>query len=155
MDVNLDFITEEDILTDYRGTDKKVVIPEGIEGIDDGVFYKRADIESVVIPEGVVSIGNSAFFKCTSLTEINIPESVKAVLHITYHSCTAKTNGNENALDFLELCKTKNIPFYMTAVKDSSIYETSNTLLQNGALPIYNMSNEMSFSSLLIKYNVG
>ena len=86
---------------------------------------------------------------------IHIPESVKAVLHITYHSCTAKTNGNENALNFLELCKKQNIPFYITSVKDSSIYETSNTLLQNGALPIYNMSDEMSFSSLLIKYNVG
>ena len=81
MDVNLDFITEDDILTDYRGTDKKVVIPEGIEGIDDGVFYKRADIESVVIPEGVVSIGNSAFFKCNtfrpySMVTICIPKQI-------------------------------------------------------------------------------
>ena len=88
MDVNLDFITEDDILTDYRGSDKKVVIPEGIEGIDDGVFYKRADIESVVIPEGVVSIGNSAFFKCTSLTEINIPESVAIIESSAFYGCT-------------------------------------------------------------------
>ena len=86
---------------------------------------------------------------------INIPENVKAVLHVTYHSCTARTLGNENALDFLELCKTKNIPFYMTAIKNSSVYETSNILFQSGALPIYDMSNEMSFCTLLIKYNVG
>lgn len=86
---------------------------------------------------------------------INIPENVKAVLHVTYHSCTIKTDGNENALDFLKLCKTKNIPFYITAVKDSSVYETSNILFQSGAIPIYNMSNEMSFCKLLIKYNDG
>ena len=86
---------------------------------------------------------------------INIPENVKAVLHVTYHSCTIKTDGNENALDFLKICQTKSIPFYMTAVKDSSVYETSNILFQSGAIPIYNMSNEMSFCKLLIKYNDG
>ena len=108
---------------------------------------------------GKLSLKNDVLIICPYpsmlYSAINIPESVKAVLHITYHSCTAKTLGNENALDFLALCKAKNIPFYMTAVKDSSLYETSNILLQNGAIPLYDMSNEMSFCTLLLKHNNG
>ena len=124
-----------------------------------GTFTK---ISSDRLPEikppvfnGKLSLKNDVLMICPYpsmlYSAINIPESVKAVLHITYHSCTAKTLGNENALDFLALCKAKNIPFYMTAVKDSSLYETSNILLQNGAVPLYDMSNEMSFCTLLLE----
>ena len=84
---------------------------------------------------------------------IKIPESVKAVLHVTYHSCTAKTNGAENAIDFLELCKSKNIDFYITAVRDGSVYETSDMLIKNGAVPIYNVSDETALARLILYYN--
>ena len=84
-----------------------------------GTFTK---ISSDRLPEikppvfnGKLSLKNDVLMICPYpsmlYSAINIPESVKAVLHITYHSCTAKTLGNENALDFLALCKTKNIPF--------------------------------------------
>lgn len=84
---------------------------------------------------------------------ISIPKSVKAVLHIPYHSATAKTDGNENALSFLNHCQNHHIDFYIPSVKNSSVYETGNLLIQNGAVPIYNMSNETAFAKLLLLYN--
>ena len=127
--------------------------------VHDGIFTK---ISNTPVPEiappvfnGKLSLKNDVLmihpYPSMLYSAINIPESVKAVLQVTYHSCTAKTIGNENALDFLKICQTKNIPFYMTAVKDSSVYETSNILFQSGAIPIYNMSNEMSFCKLLLE----
>ena len=84
---------------------------------------------------------------------IKIPDSVKAVFHVTYHSCTAKTNGVENALDFLRECRSKNIDFYITAVRDGSVYETSDMLIKNGAVPIYNASDETALARLILYYN--
>ena len=131
--------------------------------VTDGTFTKisSADVPEIAPPvfNGKLSLKNDVLmihpYPSMLYSAINIPESVKAVLHVTYHSCTAKSNGNENALKFLQLCKNKNIPFYMTAVKDSSVYETSNILFQSGAIPIYDMSDEMSFCTLLLKYNNG
>ncbi len=129
----------------------------------DGIFTKISNIPLTEIAppvlNGKLSLKHDVLmihpYPSMLYSAINIPESVKAVLHVTYHSCTIKTDGNENALDFLKICKKKNISFYMTAVKDSSVYETSNILFQSGAIPIYNMSNEMSFCKLLIKHNDG
>ena len=131
--------------------------------VTDGIFTKISNIPLPEIAppvfENKLSLNNDVLmihpYPSMLYSAITIPESVKAVLHVTYHSCTIQTDGNENALGFLKLCKTKNIPFYITAVKDSSVYETSNILFQSGAIPIYNMSNEMSFCKLLIKHNDG
>ena len=124
----------------------------------DGIFTKiSSDVPEIAPPvfNRNLSLKNDVLmihpYPSMLYSAITIPESVKAVLQVTYHSCTAKTIGNENALDFLKICQTKNIPFYMTAVKDSSVYETSNILFQSGAIPIYNMSNEMSFCKLLLE----
>ncbi len=84
---------------------------------------------------------------------IALPDTVKAVLHITYHSCTVKTDGTENALYFLKKCQNKGIDFYFTAVKGSSVYETSHALLQNGAVPLWNLSDEAALAKLLLYYN--
>ena len=128
----------------------------------DGIFTK---ISSVAVPEiqppvfeNKLSLKNDVLmihpYPSMLYSAITIPESVKAVLQVTYHSCTAKTDGFENALDFLKICQQKNIPFYITAVKESSVYETSNILFQSGAIPIYNMSDEMSFCTLLLESGV-
>lgn len=84
---------------------------------------------------------------------VEIPESVKAVLLISYHSSTAKTEGKESALTLLKKCREKSVDLYITAVKSDSLYETSSILIKNGAIPIYNTSDEMSLALLLLKYN--
>ncbi|MGN0469812.1 MAG: asparaginase domain-containing protein [Acutalibacteraceae bacterium] len=88
-------------------------------------------------------------------SSIGLNENTAAVLHITYHSSTAKTDGENSALEFLEKCKKANIDFYCASFKSqkSALYETSNILIKNGAIPLYNISNESAYAKLLLCCN--
>ncbi|MDD6490092.1 MAG: asparaginase domain-containing protein [Clostridia bacterium] len=88
-------------------------------------------------------------------SSINLNGNIGAVLHITYHSSTAKTDGENSALAFLEKCKKADIDFYCASFKDknSALYETSNILIKNDAIPLYNISNESAYAKLLLCYN--
>ncbi|GAB6392021.1 MAG: leucine-rich repeat protein [Treponematales bacterium] len=89
-----DFVIENGIITDYRGQDKDIVIPEKInfqkvtgigthkgKGGDKidfvGAFQKKL-LDSVVIPNGITSIGDQAFF-LNELTSVVIPNSVTSI----------------------------------------------------------------------------
>ena len=88
-------------------------------------------------------------------SSIKLDSNIGAVLHITYHSSTAKTDGENSALKFLEKCKKMNIDFYCASFKgkSSALYETSNILIENGAIPLYDISNESAYAKLLLCYN--
>ena len=58
------FITLNSVLVAYSGDDSKVIIPEGITAIADGVFESHREITSVQIPQTVTSIGSQAFCRC-------------------------------------------------------------------------------------------
>ena len=47
-----------------------LVIPEGIEKINDYLFYGLDEIKSVTIPESVTEIGHYAFYECNSISKI-------------------------------------------------------------------------------------
>lgn len=84
----------------------------------------------------------------------NIPigENTGAVLHMTYHSGTV----SEKALTLLEKCKAKGIPMYLCSLKSEAknIYETSDILLKNGAIPLYDISKESAYAKLLLAVNM-
>lgn len=75
IDTHDDFIIADGVLTDYQGTEKEIVIPEGVTEISDNVFWGK-DIVSVQIPDTVKKIGFGAFLYCDNLKEITIPSSV-------------------------------------------------------------------------------
>lgn len=54
-----------------------VALPEGIERIEDGAFYK-CPIHNIQLPQSLLSIGNSAFAK-TKIQELFIPENVESI----------------------------------------------------------------------------
>lgn len=82
---------------------------------------------------------------------IKIPENAGAVLHITYHSGTV----SKKALCLLEKCRERGIPMFLCSLKSSnnSVYETSDVVLKNGAIPIYDMGTESAYAKLLIAVN--
>ena len=86
---------------------------------------------------------------------INLTENIKAVLHITYHSGTTKTDSDNSALSLLLKCHKLGIDFYCASYKDrnSALYETSDILIKNGAVPLYNISDESAYAKLLLCYN--
>ena len=76
---NNDFgINSDGTLTAYFGTDTNVVVPEGVKQIG-RVFAGNTRITSIVLPEGLEKIDNKAFDGCLVLDEIVVPDSVTII----------------------------------------------------------------------------
>ena len=87
-----EFLINNGVLEKYSGTGIRVVIPEGVTAIGEGVFQYRKGIVSVTIPNGVVSIGSRAFCCCESLTSINLPNSVTTIGEFAFEYCHGLTS---------------------------------------------------------------
>ena len=76
-----DFVTNNDTLVSYVGTDKAVTIPDdlGITTIDYNAFSHTMELTSVVIPEGVTTIKSGAFSNSQKLDSIKFPNSLHNV----------------------------------------------------------------------------
>lgn len=78
-----DFVIQNGVLLEYKGSDEKVVIPEGVKVIGSrtsgwsaqGAFAGNKTLRHLVIPEGVELIEN-AFYDCENLETIEFPVSV-------------------------------------------------------------------------------
>ncbi len=84
--------------------------------------------------------------------DLVLNKNTGAVLHLTYHSGTA----SENALILLKKCKERNIPMYLCSLKkrSGSLYDSSNKLIKNGALPLFDINTETAYAKLLIGVNL-
>lgn len=71
-------------ITKYIGSDKKVTIPDAIEGkkvieIGEHAFSNNKNIEEISMPNGVVRICEMAFSDCTNLKSVNLSKSLKYI----------------------------------------------------------------------------
>lgn len=83
------------VITEYIGTDSKVIIPETIDGykvisLSDRAFDQKAFISEIVLPDSLESIGWFAFHGCTGLERISIPDSVKSIGYGVFDGCSSK-----------------------------------------------------------------
>lgn len=77
-------------------TAKHIVVPNGVERIEEKAFMGCNRTQSIKLPSSLISIGNSAFEGCTHLLSIDIPNSVTNIgdrvfrgtsfMFITFHS---------------------------------------------------------------------
>lgn len=65
---------------------KEVVIPDGVEKIDDWAFY-NCSLEKIKIPSSVTSIGKAAFLGCYNLGKLDIPSSVTFIGGNAFEDC--------------------------------------------------------------------
>ena len=72
-----DFVISNGVLTKYKGSDKCVVIPDGVTVIGERAFMFNGTVESIVVPEGVTAIESDAFGHCDNLEEVAFPASLK------------------------------------------------------------------------------
>lgn len=80
----------------------------------------------------------------------------KALLLVLYHSATACVEGEEySVLSMINACKENGIDFYMTSCKKhaQTTYVTTQKLLEAGAIPLSQMSVELSYAKLCCAYN--
>ncbi len=62
-----DFIIENDILREYNGDEKNIIIPDGVKEIGNNVFGYNRNLTGVTVPSSVEKIGEGAFFGCSNL----------------------------------------------------------------------------------------
>ena len=75
---------EEVLLLGYLGSEKDIVIPEGVTRIVQYAFYED-DIVSVTLPESLTAIGNSAFSGCHNLKEVYNNSALNITVGSAYH----------------------------------------------------------------------
>ncbi|MDE7479038.1 MAG: leucine-rich repeat domain-containing protein, partial [Lachnospiraceae bacterium] len=96
------------IITNYKGTDTKVTVPEkigkfNVTAVGDGAFAgaysgynvmaafehltQHSEITTLILPKTLQSIGRAAFKCMFALKEINIPESVKEIGENAFEKC--------------------------------------------------------------------
>lgn len=83
----------------------ELVIPEGVERIENYAFYLCKSITSVTLPNSLTYIGQSAFSHSKKITALTIPESVTSISDSAFEGCTGLT--------------TLTIPAGMTAISGS------------------------------------
>ena len=87
-------VIDNNVLVRYKGKEKKVIVPDGIEIIGENAFEKCNRIEEVVLPNGLKEIGDMAFSGCDSLERINIPETVEKVGWLAFNDCKKLMNDD-------------------------------------------------------------
>ncbi|TAK60564.1 asparaginase domain-containing protein [Methylobacter sp.] len=84
-------------------------------------------------------------------------DNVDAVLHDLYHSGTAcaslQWGENYSLVEFIQRCEKQNIAVYLApAFKSNKAYQSTQTLMEQGAKIIWNMSIEAAYVKLLLAY---
>ena len=161
-------IGEKVVRTVYRNpgdSEPTVFIPEGMTEADrfSDSFGKIQYTEnsSKILPENFKCPDNIRFdrdvlilrpYPSLSYDNISIPENTGAVLHITCHSGSV----SRRALSLLQRCTERGIPFYLCSLKRgcSSLYESAGILIQNGALPLYDITTESAYARLMLAVNL-
>ena len=87
-----DFAIDNGVLFEYTGRGGDIVIPDGVESIDQFVFSEYPNITSVVVPEGVISIDFGAFQFCENLKSISLPNSLLRFADCVFTGCSSLTN---------------------------------------------------------------
>jgi L-asparaginase/Glu-tRNA(Gln) amidotransferase subunit D len=80
----------------------------------------------------------------------------KAILHSLYHSGTGCTDVADCSIaEFVKRCREEGIDLYLISFKniDRDLYRTSREILENGAIPLQNISFEAAYAKLCIAYN--
>ncbi len=84
---------EEVTITNYRGSNTVVEIPQMVDGrlvtkIGDAAFENCSTVQSISISNGVAEIGASAFAGCTKLNEMNFPQTLTQIGASAFADCT-------------------------------------------------------------------
>lgn len=74
---------------DGNDTLQSVVLPAGVNKLENGAFFGCSALASITLPEGLTSIGNSAFTDCKSLATIDLPQSLTTLGASVFYGCSS------------------------------------------------------------------
>ena len=70
-----------------KTTVRRIIVPEGVQIIDDFAFSGCVNLESVILPHSLISLGYETFRDCCSLEEIVIPYNVESIGDYCFYKC--------------------------------------------------------------------
>ena len=77
----------------YRDDIKiKLVLPEGLQQVENYAFNGCTSLTSVIFPEGLLQVGEFAFQSCNSLTSVTFREGLKQVKKFAFSHCNSLTS---------------------------------------------------------------
>ena len=77
---NRDYVIVKGRLEEYNGTEKEIVVPDGVKLISRKAFGRNYNnITSITLPDSVNEIAGGAFAGCRKIKEVTIPEGVTAL----------------------------------------------------------------------------
>ena len=85
------YIDSSNIFQHYTGSEKEIILPDGISAIGKMAFWDNHDITSVVIPEGVETIENDAFYECHNLKTVVLPSTLREIGDSAFWGCNQLT----------------------------------------------------------------
>ena len=75
------------VLVKYYGSDRSVIIPNGVVCIGRGAFKDLFGLEQVTFPEGLIRIDSEAFSGCKMLKNPIFPKSLKEIGWGSFENC--------------------------------------------------------------------
>lgn len=148
-----DFVIDENgTLTEYRGHEKKIILPDTIKIIGPKVFsgthgygaveeltvgegvlaikddaFQNSNLETIKLPSTLKVIGSAAFQGCKNLKSITIPEGVKKIWGKTFEHSGLEEIYLPKGLDYIDRdafrCCYELKKVYLTGEKDIRIRE--------------------------------
>lgn len=114
---------------------KTVILPEGLKTVGGGTFGGCKQLSEITLPNSITSIGGSAFYECASLREINIPNNIYQINTLTFYKCIS--------------LKSIDLPYGIQSIGINAFSECKNLISINipisikeiGALAFLNCSN--------------
>ena len=108
----------------------KVIIQQGITGIQEDALSCLRYLNNVIIPNSVTTIGKCAFSDCTSLEKITIPNSVTTIGDCAFSSCKSLERINiPNSVTSIgswafasTSLKSITIPYSVTSIGEWAFY---------------------------------
>ena len=81
------FTIKDGILEQYQGTQKNVVIPDGVKEIKERAFYGNKYIEIVSMPDSVEILGKKAFMNCENLKSVTFSDKIEKIPFEAFSGC--------------------------------------------------------------------
>ncbi|MDD2972404.1 MAG: leucine-rich repeat domain-containing protein [Lachnospiraceae bacterium] len=83
-----DFLVVGDgILINYKGTDSKVTIPEGVKQIASGTFKNHTEVQDITFPDSLVKICDNAFDGCSNLKSFDGGANLSTMEENAFANC--------------------------------------------------------------------
>lgn len=69
-----------------------LVVPEGVEHLDDYTFMNMTGITSVTLPSSLRTMGEIVFYMCSGITELNLGTGLTSIGRMSFQGCTSLTS---------------------------------------------------------------